>query len=828
MKNIFVVVLFLLTIPFQLFSQENPKDNPQISPEMREKFKNFKGTITGFVYDKDNNMPLQSATVQLFKQKDSSLATGGETDASGKFVFTDVKAGRYKLIASFAGYKKAVMTGIVFTPQTPDLILDTIKMTTGVTTEEIDVTAEKPFVEFKPDMKVFNVDKGMTTTGGSVIDILKNIPGITVDQDNNITFRGGANVKVNIDGRPFGINSSNLSTILEQIPADKVSSVELMTNPTAKFDAEGSSGIINIVMKKNEENYEGMNGSVTMNAGNNDKYNGSLNLNSRSKNYSLNGSYDFRSFNMNMTGYNNRITSVNNSPTNIYSESDNQNRMRSNLVRAGIDLTLTKKQNLGFTFSYNNRQRNRGGSNETSVFDNSTLTSDYLTRDFNYNDGKTYGIGANYLLKFEKPKQTLTSDFSYTRSEGDRTQNTLIDYSLPLNFPQARNNQFSNDKNDEVNFQLDFISPFSENSKLETGVKSIYRKTYDDSRSESYDYNTNTFVQGANSNIFDYQELINSAYIAYTDKIGNFSYQLGLRGEQTNSKGNQITANTDFTKSYFSIFPNASISQKLGATEEVQLSYSRRIRRPDLDDLNPFLNTSDPLNYQSGNPDLMPEYTNSLELNFIKYFTSAIITPSIYYRQTNDKISRVRLRYDSLITLNTQENFASSKSYGFELTMNASPVKTWTINGTVGYSKTENDATNLTGLTNTAYSWNGRLFTTLSLPADFGLQFTYFYSGKNISAQGQIDPFSSADISLKKDFMDKRLSLNLRVGDVFNSQKFHGTISDINFYDEFERRRDSRSVFLSLTYKFGSEGKQDRKKKREPNNNEPIEIPDGF
>ena len=211
-----------------------------------------------------------------------------------------------------------------------------------------------------------------------------------------------------------------------------------------------------------------MNGSVTMNAGNNDKYNGSLNLNSRSKNYSLNGSYDFRSFNMNMTGYNNRTTSINNVPTNIYSESDNQNRMRSNLVRAGIDLTLTKKQNLGFTFSYNNRQRNRGGSNETSVFDNGTLTSDYLTRDFNYNDGKTYGIGANYLLKFEKPKQTLTSDFSYTRSEGDRTQNTLIDYSLPLNFPQARNNQFSNDKNDEVNFQLDFISPFSENSKLET------------------------------------------------------------------------------------------------------------------------------------------------------------------------------------------------------------------------------------------------------------------------------------------------------------------------------------------------------------------------
>lgn len=824
MKIYLVIILFILTIPFQLFSQ----DNPQITPEMREKFKNFTGTITGYVFDKDNNMPLQSATIQLLKQKDSSIATGGETDASGKFILTDVKPGRYKLVASFAGFKKAVMQGIVFTPQNPNLVLDTIKMTSGVTTEEIDVTAEKPFVEFKPDMKVFNVEKGMTTTGGSVIDILKNIPGITVDQDNNISFRGGANVKVNIDGRPFGINSSNLSTILEQIPADKVSSVELMTNPTAKFDAEGSSGIINIVMKKNENDYEGVNGSISMNAGNDDKYNGSLNLSSRTKGYTLNGSYDFRSFNMNMTGFNNRTTFGNSPYSNIYSESNNQNRMRSNLVRAGIDINLTKQQNLGFTLSYNNRQRNRGGNNETSVFDNGALTSDYITKDFNYNNGTTFGVGANYLLKFDKPKQTFSSDFSYTRSEGDRTQNTLIDYSFPLNTPQGKNNQFSNEKNDEVNFQLDFVTPFSENSKLEAGVKSIFEKTYDDSKSESFDYNTNTFVPGGNSNIFDYQEFINSAYIAYTNKIGNFSYQLGLRGEQTNSKGNQLTANTDFTKSYFSLFPNASVSQKLGATEEIQLSYSRRIRRPDLDDLNPFVNTSDPLNYQSGNPDLMPEYTNSLELNFIKYFTSAIITPSIYYRQTNDKISRVRLQYDSVVTLNTQRNFASSKSYGFELTLNASPIKDWMINGTVGYSKTENDATNLTGLTNTAYSWNGRVFTTLALPEDFGLQLTYFYSGKNISAQGQIDPFSTADISLKKDFMNKRLSLNLRVGDVFNSQKFRGTISDITFYDEFERRRDSRSVFLSLTYKFGSESKQDRKKKREPNNNEPIEVPDGF
>jgi outer membrane receptor protein involved in Fe transport len=477
--------------------------------------------------------------------------------------------------------------------------------------------------------------------------------------------------------------------------------------------------------------------------------------------------------------------------------------------------------------SYNNRKRNREGKSYTNVYNGSNLLEDYITNDYNQNDGKTYSVGANYLLKFEKPKQTLSSDFSYTRTEGNSALNNFIDYIFPVN-PQSKMNQFKNEIEDEINYQMDYVHPLNENRKFELGMKTIFGKISDDSRTEDFDYNTGTFVtDNSLSNSFNYQELVNALYVTYTDKIGNFSYQLGLRGEQTNSKGDQLTANSSFTKSYFSLFPNASISQKLGATEELQLSYSRRIKRPDLDDLNPFLNTSDPLNYSSGNPDLMPEYTNSLQFDFIKYFTSAIITPSIFFRQTNDKISRVRIPYDSVITLSTQQNFASSRSYGFELTMNANPFSWWMLNGTVSYARTENDATNLTGQTNSAYSWSGRAFTTFNLPADFGLQLTYFYSGKNLSAQGQIDPFSNAEISLRKDFLDKRLSFGVRVSDAFNTQRFHGTISDLTFYDEFERKRDSRTVFLTVSYKFGSDSQKDRRKKRE-NNTEPIEIPDDY
>lgn len=821
MKKYIALVLFLLS-SIQVFSQDNPQD--KFTPEMREKFKNFKGTITGFVIDKDTKAPIAAVTVQIFKQKDSSLAGGIETDAAGKFILNNVKAGRYKLVASFAGYKKAVMTDIMLTPQTPELVLDTIKMSTGVTTEQIDVTAEKSFIEFKPDKKVFNVEKGMSTTGGNAIDVLKNIPGVTVDQDNNISFRGSGNIKVMIDGRPFGLNSSNISTILEQMPADKISSIELMTNPTAKFDAEGSSGMINIVLKKND--MSGMNGSVSASIGNGDKYNSSLTLNKKTKDYNLSGSYDMRLFNMTMNGFNNRELFGSSTITDISQRNENNMRMEAHNVRTGFDWTLNQKQNLGLNFSFNSRSRNRNGNSFSSVFSGSTLTSDYLTREYNLNDGKTYSVGANFLNKFDNPKHTLTGDFSYAHTDGNVTLNSFNDYTIPAT-PESKMNQFNTDKNDEVSFQLDYVNPSSEDKKFEAGVKSIYRKINDDNRTENYSYSSNSFVTDTSlSNIFNYQEIINSAYIAYTDKIGNFGYQIGLRGEQTNTKGEQITQNSSFTKSYFSLFPNISLSQKLGLTEELQLSYSRRIRRPDIGDLNPFLNTSDPLNYQSGNPDLDPEFINSLEFNFVKYFTSAIITPSLYFRQINDKISRVRIPYDSVITLATQKNFSSSRSYGFEVTVNATPYKIWMLNGTIGYSKTENDATNLTGQTSSAYSWNGRLFTSLNLPEDFGIQATYFYTGANLSAQGRIDPFSNAELSLKKDFLSKQLSVSFRVSDIFNSQKFHGTISDATFYDEFERKRDSRTVFLSVTYKFGSEMSRDRKKRRD--NNEPVDMPDGF
>ncbi len=823
MKIYLIVLIFILTIPIKIFSQ----DNPQITPEMREKFKNFRGTISGFVIDKDNNAPLQSATVQLFKLRDSSLATGGETDAKGKFTLADVKGGKYKLVVSFAGYKKAMMPEIMLTPMTPDLVLDTIKMTTGLTTETINVEAEKPFIEFQPDRKIFNVEKGMTTTGGNVIDVLKNIPGITVDQDNNISFRGSGNIKIMFDGRPFGLNSSNISTILEQMPADKVASIELMTNPTAKFEAEGSTGIINIVLKKND--MTGMNGSVSANVGTGDKYNTSLNLNRKTKDYNLTGSYDMRLMNMNINGFNNRQTIGNPYITDIDQTNSNDMRMHSNLVRAGIDWTINPKENLGFNLSFNDRSRNRGGNNFTNIFDGATQTTNYLTREFNVNNGKNYGVGANYLLKFKNPKQTLSSDFSYSREEGNVTLNSFTDYSIPVGTQSSRLNQFNGQKNDEVNFQVDYVNPFTDDRKFEVGGKTIFRKTDDDTRTENYDYTTNTFINNTGlTNTFNYQEIINAVYFAYQDKIGNFGYQIGLRGEQTNTKGEQITQGSNFTKNYFSLFPNVSLSQKLGAAEELQLSYSRRVRRPDIDNLNPFLNTSDPLNYSSGNPDLNPEYTNSVELNFLKYFTSALITPSIFFRQTNDKISRVRVQYDSVITLTTQENFSSSRSYGFELTTNANPFKFWMLNGTVSYFKTENDATNLTGQTNSAYSWSGRAFSTFNLPADLGLQLTYFYSGKNLSAQGQIDPFSSFEVGLKKDFIDKKLTVNLRFSDVFNTQKFHGTISDATFYDVFERKRDSQTVFLSLTYKFGTDMQRDRRKKRDNNNNDQPDMPDGF
>lgn len=777
---------------------------------------NTKGKITGKVTDKDNNAPIQSAAVKLLSAVDSTLVSGTETDANGAFTIDNVPFGKYSVLVELTGYSKSYARGITLDENNSSQALD-LKLKSGTTTtEEIVVESEKSDIELKPDRRVFNVEKNLNVTGGSAIDVLKNIPSVSVDVDGNVTLRGNSNVKIIIDGKPFGINSNNMNTMLEQIPANQISSIELITNPGAKFDAEGASGIINIVMKKNDG--FGYNGNFTLNAGTRDKYNGSFNLNVKNKGLNLYGGYDYRLNNFFIEGNGDRNNFLNSTYAFTNQSTDGNFRNYIHFGKGGLDYTFDDNNSLSLSGNYSDRRRQRSETNNVSQKNTQGIqTGNYLTSLFEKGDGYSFNLASNYTLKFKNPKQTLTNDMTFLRWTDNSTSNNVTDYYINQGVPQSKRNQLNNEVNDEFNGQLDYTHPFSENAKLEAGVKETYRNTDKDYRSEDYNYTTNTFVNNTNlTNRFKYSDNILAGYLTFSSKINNTSFILGVRGEQTNTDGNLVTTGETFKKNYFDLFPSASVTQKLGITEELSTSYSRRIYRPGLWDLNPFVNATDPLNYYSGNPEVKPEYTNSYELSFIKYFSQTTVTPTLFYRDTYDKITRTRTLIDSNRTLTTMANLERSKSYGAELVMNTTLFQFWSLNGSVSYFK--NDVTaNIPNVpaTNSTYSWSGRASSFMRLPGIVDIQLSYFYSGKMVTTQGSVEPFTSFDVSLKKDFFDNQASVSLRVSDVFNNLKFKVLLDDPNFTETLFRKRDTRAAYLTFTYKFGKEDKNQKRRRND-------------
>lgn len=785
------------------------------------------GVISGSVIDKTTGLPVEGADITVNRVKDSSFVKGTQTDAAGQFTLNGVPYGKFYLKANLVGYNLSVVSGVTINSNNLSVALEPIKLSSGnTTTDEIVVESEKSQIEFRPDKKVFNVGKNITNQGSSVIDLLKEIPSVTVDQDNNISLRGSEGVKIMIDGRPSGLEGTNRGDMLAQISATQVESIELITNPSAKYEAEGSSGIINIVMKKNENRGVGYNGSLGLNIGTRDKYSGQFSFSLKSKKYNLYGNYGYNSNHMKFSGLNERFNYINSDSYFTDETSNARGHMRGHIAKFGVDLFLDPSNTLGFSFNLRGTKRSRFDVTDDMVYNNSNmLTSQYFNTTTHEDDGFNYDIAANYTLKFKKPQQVFTADLSFSRDKDDEVTNTYDTYITPVIPEPVNRNEFSKETDDAYIAELNYVHPFSKDSRIETGFRGSYKKRDNDYRLENYDYQNSQYVTDLNSsNRFIYREQINAFYGIYTNQLGNFGFSLGTRIEQTIVKGELMNNGQTFDRSYVDFFPSASISQKLSKTSEVQLSYARRVNRPRSRQLNPFVTISmmgGTNTLSQGNPDLNPEFTDAFELSYIQYLPFATITPTFFYRQTKDQISRSRTLIDSVTTLSTFVNYNRSKFYGGELILNATPVKTWTLNGTFSYYKTEIDASNLgSGLSNSGYSWTARAMSTVVLPADMSLQVSYFYSGKHYNAQGTFEPFSMLDAAFKKDFFNKRLSLTLRVSDILDAAKFKANISGEGYYETFERKRDARTVFLNISYRFGQQEKNKFEKGKKRNNDD--------
>lgn len=790
------------------------------------------GVISGTVLDSISSVPIEYANIVLFKVKDSTLINGVVTDEKGKFRIEKIPYGKYFIRINFIGYKTQRIPGVILKPDKKEIKLGNIKIYPSSTNlKGVTIAADKDQMTYNLDKKVINVDKSLVTAGGTAIDIMQTIPAITVDVDNVVSLRGSSNVTILIDGRPSGLTS------LDQIPASMVERVEIVTNPSAKYDPDGMSGMINIVLKRKRE--PGYNGMISANAGTGDKYNSSINLNYRHRKINVFANYDNRFFSM--KGYTSLFRNQTLNDTTTYLDQLQNFRRHGNFhnFKLGGDLFLNEFNTLSFSGLYQIHSMNGSDITTYASLDSAFQKTNYYDRSNNSHDKETgYEYALDYKKTFVKKNQELTANLFYSSS----TENSFEDisqhyYNLDLT-PSGANpylqNSSSVDLDRRFTGQTDFGGPIGARGRIETGYKATYKQNDVDYLLQNYDYTTVNWTKDtSSSNHFVYTSMIHAAYFIYSnnllvDSIKRFKYQLGGRVEEAYSISDQKTSQLVYKSDYLDFFPTAHVRFEFTETNALQLSYSRRVNRARIGQLNPFVNNTDPMNLSTGNPYLKPEYINSFELAHSCDIKKSSFTTTLFYRQIDNIISRIMTLQNNGTTFSTYKNMTNGISYGLEFIYAQEFYKWWKVNANFSYFKSKfngSDVNNIQGSDD--FSWNAKINNTMTILKNLDLQMSFNYTSPMITVssggshfmsgggQGEIKENYFADFGMKKEFLKGRIAVSLRMSDVFKTMKYDMVTYGENFTSSMKRRRQSRILFFGIVYKLNGGIKQKGRKKQD-------------
>ncbi|MBX0335504.1 TonB-dependent receptor [Pontibacter sp. HSC-14F20] len=783
------------------------------------------GRISGTVQDQETKAPLGFANVVLLTALDSSLVTGATSDIEGKFELTRVPQGRFILRVSSVGYPTKFIPNISVSAANNNLQLGAISVRGSATQlKEVQIVTERPIVAFELDKRVVNVSQDINAESGSVAEVMQNLPSVTVDVDGNVSMRGSSNVTILVDGKRSAL--SNLT--LDQIPANLIESIELITNPSSKYNPEGTSGIINLVLKK--EKKPGFNGSASITAGTYDNYNTSLNLNYRYYKWSLNSGYDFRQrtrpgeSNSFTTNYHINDLGQQDSTSYRLQEGTRNSKDISHSFRLGADYYLTPRHTLSASGIYR-FGKDTGYNNIFYRFEdeNRQLVNTRTRETDEEENEKAVDVTLGYRQTFEKKGQELTADIVYNTNIDDEVALYNERSGLQGSFPEMQQT-LVDDANREIVAKADYVHPISENSRFEAGFRSSFERLDEDSRFFNRNNETGDLVYSTDqSNHFVFDQNIYSVYSNYSNKYKSISYQVGLRAEQTVTKTDLRTENKKSENDYFSLFPTFFITKDFNPDNKVQFSYSRRINRPRSRFLNPFVDRSDRFSVHYGNPELKPEFVNSLELGYLRYWGDASINATVFYRHTLDEIERFRMGTLVVVgndtipaTETTFLNISDNKAYGAELGFNYPATNWWRINGSISGFRTQlNTTQGDTELSNTQFSWSSKVNSTFTVWEDLNIQLSGFYRAPTADIQGRMEQMFSADLAMKKDVLKKNATISLRVSDVFNTRQFNFLSFGPEFRTESENRRQSRIIYLGFTYRLNSEG--NNRERRRPN-----------
>ena len=813
MRKILALVILLL-ISFKTQSQR---------PERTEV------TVTGKVIDLETKQPLEYATISFISRRENKVITGGITDINGDFSIP-VLQGMYSVKIEYMSFKTQTLPNRRITK---DETLGTISLEIDIETlGEVEVIAERTTVEIKLDKKIYNVGRDLTVRGGTVSDVLDNVPSVSLDVEGNVSLRGNDDVRILINGKPSGLVGLNSTDALRQLPAESIERVEVITSPSARYDAEGTAGILNIILRRSK--LQGLNGALTVNTGYPFLAGVSGNINYRT------GDLNF----FNTTGYNYREVPGNSfteteyfngdDPSTFLREDREFDRIRKGLnTNVGVEWYVNNSSSITTSLVYRNSDNERNTINLIDELDAIGTLLERTTRlDPEFEDDRTIEYSFNYDKQFNGDSQhKLTFAFQY--EDSNETEASLINQNgIDVENVVVDENQ------DRKFLQTDYVKPLGDNGQFELGYRGEFLDLNTDYLVEQFDDDTNTFINNTGlSNNLDFKQHVNAFYTQYGNKLGEkFSFLLGLRMEATRITIDQVTSGDFDKKDYAQLFPSVNLGYAFSENESVTLGYNRRIRRPRSRFINPFPSRSSATNLFQGNPDLDPSISDAFDIGYLNRLGKVTLNGSVYYQHATDVFAFISRTTDDFYIFETNQtvnvndpdfddlnslydltpviargpvNLATNERYGGELTVTYRPSRKFNVNGNINLfqSITEGsfegevlDAEN--------FSWFARLNAIYTLPAEIDWQTRLFYRGPSETAQSKNKGIFSTDLAFSKDLFKEKASLAFRVSDVFNIRKRESESFTPTFQGTSEFQWRERSFTLSFTYRFNQKKKR--------------------
>lgn len=798
------IYLILLLLPFYAIAQQ--------------------GNLKVKIIQQENKQPILGASVTIVTPTSKAPIKGRQTDNSGVAVIDAIPAGTYSLQVTYVGMINHDADNIQITSN-KTLDLGTIELIeAGKQLEEVVVQGRVADLQLGIDKKVFDVSQSLVSVGGTAQDLLGNVPTLQVDADGAVSLRGSSSVKILIDGKESAMAGSDVNKLLQSLPADAVSKVEIITNPSAKYDAEGQSGIINIVLKKNIRT--GLNGNVTASAGNYDNYNAGLTLNYRDKKFNYFGSYNFRHGRNLGEGFTKTIGLINGvqDPNSLVTETENESFRKgiNNSLRLGMDYYANDKTTLSLGGNLSIRDNDRGEDLFYKSYrgQQTPVITPRTSRQFEKDLG--YDLSFDFKRELKREGEELTANVTYGNDKEDGTND--YEQTNP-SFVSKRFNE-TGEKGQNWNFQLDYLLPLGENHKFEAGYRTTLRNSNDFQYSDTL-ANELWIPDYTVSNEFEMKSGVHALYANYQRMLGErIGLQVGLRAEDAylNTENKSVDPDRIATGNYsdkgnldyFRLYPSAFLTYDVnGEGDKVQLSYSRRVQRPRGWQVNPFVSLSDPLNIRQGNPNLMPEDIHAMEMSFAKFYDKWNFITTAYYRRVNDMTQP--LQYDTIdpiaaiylegkenATFMRWENVGSRDNAGLELISKVNIFNWWdaTANANIYYQRVNPvESYNINKVENIA--WDANLTTNVKFTSTTSLQVKGDYRAPMKTLQGRMKSMHGVDLALRQDILKGKGSLLFNVRDVFDKRRFGGDTNLPTRYSDFYHRWSRRTFNLTFSYRFG-------------------------